>query len=231
MKVAAMAEDRRIQPVNVLVAEGLGRRAVLQTLMAGVGASVAVPALAHDHPMHESLQSPAKVATADRRSSAAGYKPQVLDKHLFETLVVLSEAIVPGSTKAKVAEFIDALLAVESPATQRRFSTAIGTMEGLAMAEHRKPWKRLTSAEQVSLLTKASTAELPPREKGGAAWPPGAPPIPSAPVLSIREQFDHLKGWISGAYYSSEIGMKELGWNGNVIFDKLPDCISTPSSA
>ena len=98
------------QPVSVLVREGFGRRAVLQALMAGAGATAAAPALAmsHDHPMHEALQSPAKVGTADRRSAAPGYKPQVLDKHLFDTLVVLSEAIVPGSTKAKVAEFVDA---------------------------------------------------------------------------------------------------------------------------
>ena len=50
-------------------------------------------------------------------------------------------------------------------------------------------------------------------------------------VLSIREQFDQLKGWVSGAYYSTEIGMKELGWNGLVIFDKLPECGPSSPSA
>jgi hypothetical protein len=159
------------QPVSVLVKEGFGRRAVLQALMAGAGASVATPALAmgHEHPMHEALQSPARVGTADRKASAPGYKPQLLDKHVFDTLVVLSEAIVPGSTKARVAEFIDALLAVETPATQRRFFTAVGAMEGLAIAEHRKAWKSLTAAEQTALLTKASTATATPRGPGGPA--------------------------------------------------------------
>jgi hypothetical protein len=221
-----MPDDEQTQPVNVFAKDSLGRRAVLQTLFAGTGASIAVPALAHTHPMHESLQSPAKVGTADRRASAPGYKPQVLDKHLFDTLVVLAEAIVPGSTKAKVAEFVDALAAVESPNTQRRLLNALGAMEGMAIAEHRKPWRSLTAAEQTALLTKASTAEPPPRGPGG----PGAPPPPTE-ALSIREQFDHLKGWISGAYYSSEIGMKELGWNGNVIFEKLPECGPTTPSA
>jgi Gluconate 2-dehydrogenase subunit 3 len=206
------------QPVKVVVKEGFGRRAMLQTLVAGAGASLAVPALAHEHPMHESLQSPAKVGAADRKASAPGYKPQLLDAHLFGTLVVLSEAIVPGSTKAKVAEFIDALLAVELPATQRRFFNALGAMEGLAIAEHRKPWKSLTAGEQVALLTKASTAE--PSRPG----PGQAPGGPRPATTSIRDQFDHLKGWIAGAYYSTEIGMRELGWNGTVIFDKLPEC-------
>jgi hypothetical protein len=29
---------------------------------------------------------------------------------------------------------------------------------------------------------------------------------------------------VSGAYYSSEIGMQELGWTGQMFFDKLPGC-------
>lgn len=223
-----MQEDGQVQPLDVVVTEGFGRRAVLQTLLAGAGAGMAVPALAHDHPLLETLQSPAKVGTADRRASAPGYKPAFLDQHVLDTLVVLSEAIVPGSTKAKVAEFIDALLAVEPHSTQRRFMNAIGAIEGLAMTEHRKAWKALSSAEQVALLTKASTAEVPPR--GSAA--PGAAAGPRPPdTLSIREQFEQLKGWISGSYYSTELGMRELGWNGNVFFDKLPACVPTAPSA
>lgn len=211
------------QPVDVLVREGFGRRAVLQALMAGAGASVAAPALAmgHGHPMHEALQSPSKVGAADRRASTPGYEPQLLDTHVFDTLVVLSEAIVPGSTKARVAEFIDALLAVETPATQRRFFAAIGAMEGLAIAEHRKAWKSLTGPEQTALLTKASTA---PEQ---APWGPGLPgvtPAADGPAPGIRDQFEHLKGWIAGGYYSTEIGMRELGWNGQVFFAQLPAC-------
>jgi hypothetical protein len=218
------------QPVSVLVKDGLGRRAVLQTLLTGAGAAVAVPALAHEHPMHASLQNPARVTTADRKASAPGYKPQLLDKHLFDTLVVLSETIVPGSTKAKVAEFIDALLAVELPATQRRFFNAIGAMEGMAIAEHRKPWKSLTPAEQTALLTKASTAESAQRGGGVPGIPGAAGAGPRPTTLNIRDQFDHLKGWISGAYYSTEIGMRELGWNGSVFFAQLPQCGPGPSA-
>ncbi len=35
---------------------------------------------------------------------------------------------------------------------------------------------------------------------------------------------EHLKGWIVGAYYSSEIGMRELGWIGNGFFPAFPGC-------
>jgi hypothetical protein len=174
--------------------------------------------------MHAALQSPAKVGAADKKASAPAYKPQLLDAHLFQTLVVLAEAIVPGSTKARVAEFVDALLAVEPSSTQRLFFNAIGAMEGLARTEHRKPWIGLTAAEQVALLTRASTAEAPARGPGGPFGPPQGGQGAAAGSLSIREQFDHLKGWISGAYYSTEIGMRELGWDGNVFFAQLPEC-------
>jgi hypothetical protein len=33
-----------------------------------------------------------------------------------------------------------------------------------------------------------------------------------------------LKGWISVAYYSSEIGMKELGWTPDRVFASFPGC-------
>ena len=33
-----------------------------------------------------------------------------------------------------------------------------------------------------------------------------------------RQAFDGIKGAVSETYYSSEAGMKELGWNGSVAF-------------
>jgi len=39
-----------------------------------------------------------------------------------------------------------------------------------------------------------------------------------------RSGFENLKEWIVGAYYSSEQGMRELGWNGNYAFENYPGC-------
>jgi hypothetical protein len=41
---------------------------------------------------------------------------------------------------------------------------------------------------------------------------------------SHKEAFENLKEWIAGAYYSSEVGMKELGWDGNFAVEKYPTC-------
>jgi hypothetical protein len=43
-------------------------------------------------------------------------------------------------------------------------------------------------------------------------------------MTTIRDHFENLKGWISGAFYTSEIGMRELGWTGEMFFQSLPGC-------
>jgi hypothetical protein len=41
---------------------------------------------------------------------------------------------------------------------------------------------------------------------------------------AARESFEDLKEWIIVSYYSSEMGMKELGWTPNRFFPNLPGC-------
>jgi hypothetical protein len=213
----------------------VGRRALLQTLVGGAGLGLALPALGESHPMHEHLHDQAKVSAADAKAKTAAWKPAFLDPHQIETVTILAEQIVPGSTKAKSAQFIDALLSADTEQRQRRFLQSLGAFEGMAIAHAQKPWKSLSEADRTTLLTKASTAEAGrggPGGPGGAGNGGGARPAsaagagtPSAePTITIRDHFDHLKGWISGAYYSSEVGMRELGWSGNVFFDKFTGC-------
>ena len=104
---------------------------------------------------------------------------------------------------------------------QRQFLNALGGIEGESIARYAHPWRSLTGDQQVALLTAASTAAPTPKDATAAsAAPAGAP----APLLTLRDRFDHLKGWIVGAYYSSEIGMRELGWTGNTFFPTFPGC-------
>ena len=47
---------------------------------------------------------------------------------------------------------------------------------------------------------------------------------PQEERLTLRDHFEHLKGWIADAYYSSEAGRKELGDTGQMFFTSFPDC-------
>jgi hypothetical protein len=207
-------------------AVGLGRRQLLQGLVGGVGAGlVAIPGLAGTHPVHAHLADPATLAAAESRAEAAAWKPEFLDAHQFETLSSLSERIVPGAIRLKADRFIDQLLAVESPENQQAFLSALGGMDGESRARYGKPWKALSEAQQTELLTAASTAAAP-EDPGGrdlrARNVPLAPPATAG--QSLRSHFENLKGWVVGSYYSTEAGMRELGWTGNQFYPSFPGC-------
>jgi hypothetical protein len=182
----------------------IGRRSVLQTLAGGVSAAVFASQAAAQHAHHAAVGAAAPAALP--AAAAAGTADSALlflDNHAFETLATLSEQIVPGSRAAKVPEFLDRLLDVETTETQKRFTQALGAFEREAREAHGMPWKALTSEQATALLTKIS------------AQPSGTP---------TREAFDGVKGAVAETYYSSEVGMKELGWNGGIAFAPPPVC-------
>jgi hypothetical protein len=178
-----------------------GRRAVLQSLATGVGAVAFASAAsaAHVHQAAATAAKPTDSATTSTADSALLF----LDRHTFDTLALLSEQIVPGSRAVKVPEFLDRLLAVESIDTQKRFTQALGTFEREAREAHGIPWKALTAEQATTLLTKISTQ-------------------PDSDAS--RHAFDGIKGAVAETYYSSEAGMKELGWNGSVAFAAPATC-------
>jgi Gluconate 2-dehydrogenase subunit 3 len=204
---------------------GLGRRRWLQGILGGVGAGLAIPGLAEAHPVHAHLADQAKVAGADAKTLAAGWKPEFLDAHQFETLSSLSERILPGAVKLKADRFIDQLLAVDSQENQQAFLSALGGIDGEARTRFSNPWKVLSEVQQIELLTAASTAPLPEDGGGRDLRPRNAPPSPLAAASpNLRGHFEHLKGWVVGSYYSTEAGMRELGWTGNQFYPSFPGC-------
>jgi hypothetical protein len=209
-----MAERKGLELLRPATgAGGMGRRAAIRTLIAGVGAGAAIPGVAEEHPVHRHLASASTVGEAETAAAAKEWTPAFLDAHQADTFVSLAEQIVPGSTKAAVTPFVDKLLSVDTEENQRRFLGALGALEGEAIARFRRPWKGLTAAQQVELLTAASTAAAGQKGATGAAAPP-----------TLRDHFENLKGWVVGAYFSSEAGMRELGWTGNVFHASFPGC-------
>jgi len=175
-----------------------GRRAVLQSLATGVGAVVFASRASAEH-VHQVAAVTADTAAASTTESGLLF----LDRHAFDTLTMLAEQIVPGSRAAGVPQFLDRLLAVESTDTQKRFMQALGAFEREAREAHGMPWKALTESQATALLTKIS-----------------AQPDSDAP----RQAFDRIKGAVAETYYSTEVGMKELGWDGSVAFAPPSAC-------
>ena len=208
---------------------GINRREMVRRLLGAAAAGFVMPAVSVVHPVHKHLTSVATLEAADAKVAATDWSAEFLDPHQNETLIALAERILPGSTKAQSNRFIDLLLTVDTQENQKKFLTSLGAFEAESINRFGHPFKDLTEGQQNEILTVAST-EKPGHTEGQGNW--SWFDIPSTETseptrVTMRDHFENLKGWISGAYYSSEVGMRELGWTGDMYFDSFPGCQHT----
>lgn len=166
---------------------------------AGMTAGAAPNALAREFPAD---------SDASKELASADWKPVFLDEHQNETLITLSDLMIPktdtpGAKEALANRFIDRLLAAESPRKQREFLESLAYLDGESMARYRGAFRYLTRESQEELLAYLAY----PHALG--TWGSSA-----SGEFPGHAHFGRLKDWISRAFYSSEIGMRELGYNG-----------------
>jgi gluconate 2-dehydrogenase gamma chain len=145
---------------------------------------------------------------ASKDLARSGWKPVFLDDHQNETLIVLSDLIIPktdtpGAKEALVNRFIDRLLGAETPARQREFLGSLAYLDGESMARYGDAFRHLPAESQAELL-------------GYLAYPHSLGTWGSEATGEFpgHAHFSHLKDWISRAFYGSEIGARELGYEG-----------------
>jgi Gluconate 2-dehydrogenase subunit 3 len=191
----------------------LTRREMVRRMLAGAGAGAAWPLVAPSHPIYEHFTTGAVLDEAENLGGT-DWKPLFLSPQQNETLVVLAERIVPGSAKAQVNRFIDLLLSVDTEKLKKSFTDALAVFEGESQKRFGKGFPSLDSGQQNELL--ADAASRPAKKESSES--------DEQKRSGLHEHFENLKGWISGAYYSSEAGMRELGWTGDYVFEKFPGC-------
>jgi len=197
---------------------------MIRRLVSGAGAGTLFARTAMAHPIHKHLADGELLAGAEGQVRSGKWTPKVLTPHQNETLLALSERMVPNSSKAQVNRFIDLLLSVETPETLREFSDSLTVCDRESTRRFGHAFKDISQAKQDELLSIFSAETLRHRETEGgdpddapAKKPPVGPP-------TLRDDFENLKTWITGAYYSSEVGMRELGWTGMIFFEDFPGC-------
>jgi hypothetical protein len=191
----------------------LTRREMVRRLVTGAVAGAAWPLVAASHPIHELLRNDAVLDEAEKLG-AADWKPLFLNTQQNESLIAIAESIVPGSTKAQVNRFIDLLLSVDTDSHKKEFVAALAGFEAEAQKRFAKNFPALDDGQRRQLLTDASGTPAEENSDVGAG----------EMHAGLHEHFENLKGWVSGAYYSSEMGMKELGWTGDYVFASFPGC-------
>ncbi len=200
------------------MADGVNRRDLFRTALAGgvvLGGGAA------------RAQKPLAGQTAEGRENpgatmpdlnAADWKPVFLDTHQDATLAALAEAIIPetdtpGAKTARVDRFLDLLLAAETRERQQAFLNSLAYIDGESLRRYSAPFVDLAPGLRNELLE--------------ALAYPGAASEWSTHAFAGDDghgHFEDLKAWIGEAFYSSEVGMKSLGWDGQVIHGPMMGC-------
>jgi hypothetical protein len=190
-----------VPPNNEISPRRISRRELAQILFAGAAAGFVSPLSSAIHPLNKHLLNAALLDSADARLSAKSDNPLFLSAQQFAALDVLSEAIVPGSRRAQSAVFIDLLLSADTREAQQMFANSLSAFELASQNNLHSAIISLSPSQLHDLLTSLSALDS-----------------------ADHKQFNHLKDWIAGAYYSSEIGMRELGWTPDRVFPAFPTC-------
>jgi len=173
----------------------------MQKLMAAIAAGGVAPAIAAAHPIElyrRLTEDGAEPSNGETALGAADWRPIFLSAKQDELLVAVSETMVPGSTSAQVHRFIDLLLSVDTADQQKAFLSSLAAADEESHNQFQRAFAESNAGDREKSLTSLSQ--------------------------SHKDAFGNVKEWIVGAYYSSEQGMKELGWDGNFAFDKYPSC-------
>jgi Gluconate 2-dehydrogenase subunit 3 len=179
----------------------VSRRELAQILLNGLAAGIVSPFSSAIDPIRRHLLNGSFLDFADAHLSDETRKPLFLSAQQLATLGVLSEAIVPGSRKAEAAHFIDLLLSVETDEVEKTFLKSLSAIEAQSQNAYKTSIIALNPNQLHDLLTKLAEADSP-----------------------AHKDFNNLKNWTVGAYYSSEIGMRELGWTPDRVFSDFPGC-------
>jgi len=191
------------------------RREMLRASVLAGAAAALRPALANAQSAAQSAAQPSELTPAQSGVDASkefegpGWKPFFLDEHQNETLIILSDLIIPatdtpGAKEALVNRYIDLVLAAETRETQQAFLNSLGYLDSESIKRYKAAFRYLSRDDQDLLLHALAYPRF------GSSWTGDT----SAVADPGHGHFEALKGRIMMAYYSSQIGEKELGWDG-----------------
>jgi Gluconate 2-dehydrogenase subunit 3 len=155
---------------------------------------------------------------ASKELDGANWKPVFLDEHQNETLIILSDLIIPatdtpGAKEALVNRYIDLVMAAETHENQKSFLGNLAYIDGESMRKYKNTFRYLSREDQDDLLHSMAYP------LAGSTWTGEA--AGSDPGFT---NFEQLKTHIGVAYYTSQIGLKELGRDENFTHGVYQGC-------
>jgi gluconate 2-dehydrogenase gamma chain len=196
--------------------ESITRRDILRTLaFTAAGGSVlqVIPAEAAEY-VHQMVHK-------EKSGAATGtYTPKYFSPPQYATLIALCAAIIPkdeksdGAVEAGAPEFID-LLTSENEEYQLKLGGGLFWLDGLCTDRHGRVFLECTPEQKnvvLDLISYRENAKQDPALSQGVAF------------------FAFLRRMTCDGYYTSKIGIADLGYIGNTSLREFPGCPPVPES-
>jgi len=196
--------------------QGITRRDILRTLAVGaVGGSVlqVIPAEAAAF-IHQAVRKEKAAAPAGK------YAPKFFSPHQYEMLNSLCDTIIPkdehsgGAVEAGAPEFID-LLTSENPEYQLQLGGGLTWLDSTSIDRYGKPFLECTLEQRkqlLDLIAYRKNAKQDPTLSQGVAF------------------FAFLRNLTCDGFYTSKIGITDLGYIGNTSQHEFPGCPPVPEA-
>jgi hypothetical protein len=196
----------------------INRRDLIRAVLLAGAALGVNPTLSFAQAIDSGITAAARGEDGSKFLADANWKPAFLNPQQNETLIALGDVIIPstntpGAKEALVNRFLDLLLSVQPEQFQRQFVAALQFIDSESQKQFGKEFRTLSHDDQVWLLTPWAYPRQP-------DWwiEHDEKPEPG------HEHFGYLKSLVAAAYYGSEIGQKELGWDGEFTHGPYEGC-------
>ena len=198
-----------------MTTQGISRRDILRTLAVGaVGGSVlqVIPAHAAEY-AHQMVHKEKAAAPAGK------YTPKYFPAAQYATLTALCDAIIPkdeksgGAVEAGAPEFID-LLTSENEDYQLKLGGGLFWLDGFCTDRYGNVFLECTSEQKKEVLDLIAYRK---NSKQDAALSQGV------------AFFAFLRRMTCDGFYTSKIGIADLGYIGNTSLTEFPGCPPVPN--
>jgi hypothetical protein len=145
---------------------------------------------------------------AHRAGKQVNARPHIFTEDELKAISVLADVIIPptdtpGASEAGVPAYID-LVAAGNRTVRDAIHTGLRALDAACRSRFDKPLTGAGEAQLTELLTPLEVPE---------------------PGSDLEKFFAVFKSVTADGYYSSEIGLtRELGYKGNTILDRFPEC-------
>jgi hypothetical protein len=199
-----------------MATKSVSRRDILKSLTMGVVASSVlrvIPAEAAEYAHH-------MIASEKNTSPAGSYTPKFFPPQQYKTLQTLCQTIIPadsesgGAIEAGAPEFID-LLTSENPNYQLKLGGGLMWLDGVCADRYGKTYLDCAPEQQKEILDAiayAKNAEKDPSLSQGV------------------EFFAFLREMTADGFFTSQIGIKYLGYIGNTYMLSFNGCPPVPEA-